>query len=92
MTDDLKLPPGREPLRTDWFVEQLGNSQQKVMSLTVQVRELKKRAKAAEERVEILEELVMGIMADCHDGVKDYEIAERIRKVMQKLDEEQPDD
>ena len=88
MTDDLKLPPGREPLRTDWFVEQLGNSQQKVMSLTVQNRALKKRI----ERAEILEELVMGIMADCHDGVKDYEIAERIRKVMQKLDEEQPDD
>ena len=55
MTDDLKLPPGREPLRSDWFVEQLGNSQQKVMSLTVQVRELKKRI----ERAEILERITL---------------------------------
>jgi Xaa-Pro aminopeptidase len=83
--DELKLPPGREPLRSDWFIEQLGNSQQKVMSLTVQVRALKKRVERAEERAEILEELVMDIMADCREGVKDYEIAERIDAAMQKL-------
>jgi hypothetical protein len=86
MTDDLKLPPGREPLRTDWFVEQLGASQQKVMSLTVQVRELKKRAKAAEERAEILEELVMDVAADLHEGVSASKIDYRIGKVMQKLE------
>ena len=86
MTDDLNLPPGREPLRTDWFVEQLGASQQKVMSLTVQVRELKKRAKAAEERAEILEELVMDVVADLHEGVSASKIDYRIGKVMQKLE------
>ena len=86
MTDDLKLPPGREPLRSDWFIEQLGTSQQKVMSLTVQVRELKKRAKAAEERAEILEELVMDIAADLHEGVSASKIDYRIGKVMQKLE------
>ena len=88
MTDDLKLPPGREPLRSDWFIEQLGNSQQKVMSLTAQVRELKKRAKAAEDRAEVLEELVMDIVADMQDGVLKSVILERINKVMQKLDGE----
>ena len=86
MTDDLKLPPGREPLRSDWFIEQLGTSQQKVMSLTVQVRELKKRAQAAEERAEILEELVMDVVADCRQGSLLCEIEERIFKVMQKLE------
>ena len=88
MTDDLKLPPGREPLRSDWFIEQLGNSQQKVMSLTVQVRKLKKRANAAEERAEILEELVMDVVADIKETVPSTEILERIRKVVQKLDGE----
>ena len=86
MTDDLKLPPGREPLRSDWFIEQLGNSQQKVMSLTVQVRKLKKRANAAEERAEILEELVMDVVADIKETVPSTAISERIFKVMQKLE------
>jgi phosphatidate phosphatase APP1 len=88
MTDDLKPLPDQEPLRTDWFIEQLGNSQQKVMSLTVQVRELKKQYKAAQERAEILEELVFDIVLDMRDGVDKTEIHERIRKVMQKLDGE----
>jgi hypothetical protein len=70
----------------DDLIERLGQAHQKAMSLTVQNRTLKKRAKVAEERAEILEELVMDIVADCREGVKDYEIAERIRKVMQKLD------
>ena len=88
MTDDLKPLPDQEPLRSDWFIEQLGNSQQKVMSLTVQVRELKKQYKAAQERGEILEELVFDIVLDMRDGVHKTEIHERIRKVMQKLDGE----
>ena len=92
MTEDLKLPPGREPLRSDWFVEQLGTSQQKVMSLTVQNRALKKRAKVAEERAEILEELVMDVVADLYEGVSASKIDQRIGDVMKKLDEEQPDD
>ena len=69
-------------------IVRLGQSQQKVMSLTVQVRELKKRAQAAEERAEILEELVMDVVADIKEIVPSTEIVERIRKVMQKLDGE----
>ena len=88
MTDDLKPLPDQEPLRSDWFITQLGNSQQKVMSLTVQVRELKKQYKAAQERAETLEELVFDIVLDMRDGVDKTEIHERIRKVMQKLDGE----
>ena len=89
MTDDLKLPPGREPLRSDWFIEQLGNSQQKVMSLTVQNRALEKRTEKAEHRAEILEELVFDIVLDMQENVLKSVILERIRKVMQKLDEDQ---
>jgi hypothetical protein len=48
-------------LRSDWFAEQLGNSQQKVMGLTVENRALKNRLKRIEERAEILEELVMDV-------------------------------
>lgn len=70
----------------DELITALGSSQQKVMSLTVQVRELKKRAKAAEERAEILEELVMDVVADLHEGVSASKIDYRIFKVMQKLE------
>lgn len=86
MSDDSKLPPGREPLRSDWFIAQLGNSQQKVMSLTVENMQLKKRAKAAEERAETLEELVMDVVADLREGVSASKIDYRIGKVMQKLE------
>ena len=82
---DTQLPPGREPLTSDWFAEQLGRSQQKVMGLTVENRALRKRAKSAEERAEILEELVMDVVADLRDGVSDSKIDYRIGKVMQRL-------
>ena len=72
----------------DDLIVKLGQSQQKVMSLTVQVRELKKQYKAAQERGETLEELVMDIVADMKDGVLKSVILERINKVMQKLDGE----
>ena len=68
------------------LVERLGQAQQRVMSLTVQVRELKKRAKAAEERAEILEELVMDVAADLREGVSASKIDYRIGKVMQRLE------
>ena len=48
MNDLSKLPPGREPLRADWFMEQLGNSNQKVMSLTVDNQRLRKRVEKLE--------------------------------------------
>ena len=86
MNEDLKLPPGREPLHTDWFVEQLGASQQKVMSLTVQNRALKKQVENIEYRADVLEALVMEVVADLRAGVKDSEIDYRIGKVMQRLE------
>ena len=70
------------------LVERLGQAQQRVMSLTVQVRELKKRAKAAEEWAEILEDLVMDVAADLHEGVSASKIDYRIGKVLQRLDPE----
>ena len=76
----------------DDLIVKLGQSQQRVMSLTVQNRALKKRVERAEERVEILEELVMGVAADLYDGVSASKIDQRIGDVMKKLDEEQPDD
>jgi hypothetical protein len=38
------------------------------------------------KRAEMLEELVMDIVADCRDGARGYEIEKRIFKVMQKLE------
>ena len=86
MNDQSKLPPGREPLTSDWFAEQLGQSQQKAMALAVENRALKKKLKRIEERAETLEELVMDVVADLREGVKDSEIDYRIGKVMQKLE------
>jgi hypothetical protein len=48
MNDLSKLPPGREPLRADWFMAQLGNANQKVMSLTVDNQRLRKRVEKLE--------------------------------------------
>lgn len=39
MNDLSRLP---KPLRDDWFIEKLGTSQQKVMSLTVENQRLRK--------------------------------------------------
>ena len=81
-----KLPPGREPLRSDWFAEQLGASQRKVMSLTVAKRILEARLERIEARAEVLEELIMDVVADMQDNVLKSVILERINKVMQRLD------
>jgi len=67
-------------------MHQLGRSQQQVMSLTVQNRQLRDRAEKAEYRAEVLEELIMDVAADLRSGVKDSEIDYRIGKVMQRLD------
>ena len=72
----------------DDLIVKLGQSQQKVMSLTVQVRELKKQYKAAQERGETLEELVMDIVADLREGEDASKIDYRIGKVLQRLDHE----
>ena len=86
MNDQSKLPPGREPLTSDWFAEQLGASQQKVMSLTVAKRSLEKRLERVEARAEVLEELVMEIVLDLRDGVAVSEIHKQIGKVIRGLD------
>jgi hypothetical protein len=76
-------------MNNDELIERLGQAQQKVMSLTVTCRRLEMAEQRSRERAEVLEELVMDIVADCREGVKDYEILERITKVMQKLDGDQ---
>jgi hypothetical protein len=72
----------------DDLIVRLGRAMQKVMSLSVEKRALAQRVEVAEERAEILEELVFDIVLDMRDGVDKTEIHERIRKVMQKLDGE----
>lgn len=47
-----QLPPGREPLRSDWFIEKLGATQQKVMGLTVENMRLRKRVEKLEALLE----------------------------------------
>jgi len=88
MEERSKAPPTTEPLRSDWFIEKLGQAQQKVMGLTVQCRRLEIAEQKARERAEVLEELIMDVVADCRDGARGYEIEQRVAKVMQKLDGE----
>ena len=85
MNEQSKLPPGREPLTSDWFAEQLGASQQKVMSLTVAKQILEKRLNRVEERADVLEERVMDVVADLQDSVLRAVILERIAKVMERF-------
>lgn len=72
----------------DDLIVKLGQSQQKVMSLTVRCRHLEMAEQRARERADILEELVMDIVADIKETVPSTEILERIAKVIEKLDEE----
>jgi hypothetical protein len=88
MNEQTKLPPGREPLTSDWFAEQLGASQQKVMGLTVENRALKKKLEKRDERADALASLVMDVVIDLRGNVLKSAIQERIAKVMRKLDEE----
>lgn len=48
MNDQSRLPPGREPLKSDWFIAQLGASNQKVMGLSVENRKLKQHIEKLE--------------------------------------------
>ena len=72
-------------------IVRLGQSQQKVMSLTVRCRHLEIAEQRARERAEILEELVMDVVADLHEGVSASKIDYRIGKVMQKLEWDEDD-
>jgi hypothetical protein len=49
---------------------------------------LEKRLENIEYRADVLEALVMEVVADCREGARGYEIEERIGKVMRKLDGE----
>jgi hypothetical protein len=82
MIEDTKLP---EPQRSDWFIEKLGQTQQKLMSLTVRCRRLEIAEQKARERADVLEELVMDVVADLKDGVMAFKIERRIAKAMQRL-------
>jgi hypothetical protein len=76
-------------MNEDEMLERLGQAQQKVMSLTVAKRILEARLEKAEQRAEVLEELVMDVVADLRDGVADQqEIEFRIGKVMRRLEED----
>jgi len=75
-------------MNEDEMLERLGQAQQKVMSLTVAKRILEARLEKAEQRAEVLEELVMDVVADCREGLKGYEIEERIAKVLRRLEDD----
>lgn len=81
-----QLPPGSEPLRSDWFIEKLGESQQQVMSLTVAKRQLEQRLEKAEQRAEQLEEIIMDVVAYLREGVTTGNIDQWIGKAIQRLD------
>jgi ABC-type uncharacterized transport system involved in gliding motility auxiliary subunit len=72
----------------DDLIVKLGQSQQKVLSLTVAKRLLEKRLEKVEERAEVLEELVMDVVADLQDNLSADKIERRIRAVIQRLDED----
>jgi hypothetical protein len=78
-----------EQIKPDWFDEMtmaLGRTQQNLMSMTVRCRHLEIAEQRARERAEILEELVMDVVVDLHEGVSASKIDYRIGKVMQKLE------
>ena len=60
----------------DDLIERLGQAQQKVMSLTVQNRQLRDRAEKAEYRADVLEKLVMDVAADL--GLRRGRIQDRL--------------
>jgi predicted nucleic acid-binding Zn-ribbon protein len=73
-------------MTNDDLIAKLGASQQNVMHLTTQKRQLEKRLEKAEHRAEVLEELIMDVVADMQDNVLKSVILERINKVMRRLD------
>jgi hypothetical protein len=53
------------------------------------ILKLEKAAKKHQKRAEVLEELVMDVVADCREGLKGYEIEARVAKVMRRLEEDE---
>jgi hypothetical protein len=70
------------------MIVRLGQAQQKVMSLTVAKRRLEARLEKVEERADVLEALVMDVVADLQDNLSAAKIERRIRAVIQRLDED----
>jgi hypothetical protein len=68
------------------MIVRLGQAQQKVMSLTVAKRRLEARLDKAEERADVLEELIMDVVADLREGASHAVIDLRIGRIMQRLD------
>ena len=83
-----KLPPGREPLRADWFVEKLGQSQQQVMSLTLAKRRLENAVSVLENRADFLEEVLTEAFADLKEGRDPGEVREVLGAALTRLDED----
>jgi hypothetical protein len=77
---------GEEAMTNDDLIEKLGQAQQKVMSLTVAKRRLEARLEKVEERADILEELIMDVVADLREGASHAGIDLRIGRIMQRLD------
>jgi hypothetical protein len=77
---------GEEAMTNDDLIEKLGQAQQKVMSLTVAKRRLEARLEKVEERADILEELIMDVVADLREGASHAGINLRIGRIMQRLD------
>ena len=73
-------------MTNDDLIEKLGQAQQKVMSLTVAKRRLEARLEKVEERADILEELIMDVVADLREGASHAGINLRIGRIMQRLD------
>lgn len=73
-------------MTNDELIEALGRAQQKVMTLTVANRRLKKQLENIEYRADVLEALVMDVVADLQENVLRAVVLKRINAVMQELD------
>jgi|GEM_PF-6052927 hypothetical protein len=74
------LPEGREPITDDELVALT----RRMVGSSIDYKE---RYEAEKERAEILEELLMDVVADLRDGVPDYKIDYRIGKVILRMDQ-----
>ena len=81
-----KLPEGRSTLTDEQMIGLTHRLVDTCIDCKGRIEELEERLKAAEERAEALEELVMDVVADLREGVSASKIDYRIGKVMQKLE------
>ena len=81
-----KLPEGRSTLTDEQMIGLTHRLVDTCIDCKGRIEELEERLKAAAERAEALEELVMDVVADLREGVSASKIDYRIGKVMQKLE------